>query len=713
MSCGCKNKLNRYVDAAQLDPLPWDDAVTIVAIDKCGKVIIVDKPLYELTDEDRDKLDQLIIDGDGTMALFNDGQYKAVFTVDEANGRFVINGSQAAVDIVSVALMKLSSVKGVELKGGYPGNETTMLIDGSGAYISGERILTESDINQDAVVYNDDNDIETRRHIILPTGGQVKYTSSDGITGNLISSLGTYSDNIVTIGTDSNIGNVRLNSRNRPEVNTSGVIERVAYVSDTDAIMDRVDDIDFDLQSYKSSNDTRVTNLEGRVSISEGNISDLQDGLSDLSGEYNTFKDTVNQSFITVNNELTNLDGRITQNTTNIAQNRSDIDGLINDLSNLEKFRGYFETTTEITSLPDPTNGDYAWNAETGTVWIYNGTTWADSGTTIPDQTIDASDATPLMDGTASAGSSNQYSRGDHRHPSDITKADAVLLDNYLPLSGNTQTTQMTGPIWTGTAHHLYLSDSGNSYLGFDGDETGLQLIGNGAGGVDIRSSLGTIKANGQRIIVNGVNTPSVQIQSDVIQFNQSGSTQAAYSMVGGIITESAEQYVLILGTGGSGSYTANLSSGDVQFLLTSGKMFYGPSAVAGNEVARISDIQNIDYSNFVTLDGSQTITGEKTLSNASVNGVNLTSSGDGSQYLANDGTYKVIETGTNVFSYETTITNNNIVSLSVTPEEILFISFERVILYESEFTLNGNTLTLVSPDLDFSGTNRIKIIYK
>ena len=35
------------------------------------------------------------------------------------------------------------------------------------------------------------------------------------------------------------------------------------------------------------------------------------------------------------------------------------------------------------------------------------------------------SDANPLMDGSASAGSSNDYSRADHVHPSDSTKADA------------------------------------------------------------------------------------------------------------------------------------------------------------------------------------------------------------------------------------------------------------------------------------------------
>ena len=47
------------------------------------------------------------------------------------------------------------------------------------------------------------------------------------------------------------------------------------------------------------------------------------------------------------------------------------------------------------------------------------------TGADIPEGAA-ASSATPLMDGTASAGSSNAFARGDHRHPSDTAKADKV-----------------------------------------------------------------------------------------------------------------------------------------------------------------------------------------------------------------------------------------------------------------------------------------------
>lgn len=63
----------------------------------------------------------------------------------------------------------------------------------------------------------------------------------------------------------------------------------------------------------------------------------------------------------------------------------------------------------------------------TGTISVYNGA----DGQGAPGS------ATPLMDGTASAGSANAYSREDHRHPSDTTKLDsaAFVLSNTTPPS--------------------------------------------------------------------------------------------------------------------------------------------------------------------------------------------------------------------------------------------------------------------------------------
>ena len=110
-----------------------------------------------------------------------------------------------------------------------------------------------------------------------------------------------------------------------------------------------------------------------------------------------------------------------------ISQLQSDVQGILEDAATKEHFRGYYNTTAEIQSIPNPADGDYAWNAQTGTVWNYT-TAWADSNVPVPDKTVEKSSAAPLMDGTASAGSSNQYAAGDHRHPTDTTRAAAADL---------------------------------------------------------------------------------------------------------------------------------------------------------------------------------------------------------------------------------------------------------------------------------------------
>ncbi|KAA6361192.1 MAG: hypothetical protein EZS28_043281, partial [Streblomastix strix] len=52
-------------------------------------------------------------------------------------------------------------------------------------------------------------------------------------------------------------------------------------------------------------------------------------------------------------------------------------------------------------------NGDFAFSAESGTVWMYD-QNWYNSGDIVPDQVTPASDATPLVDsGTGVAGTSN------------------------------------------------------------------------------------------------------------------------------------------------------------------------------------------------------------------------------------------------------------------------------------------------------------------
>ena len=104
-----------------------------------------------------------------------------------------------------------------------------------------------------------------------------------------------------------------------------------------------------------------------------------------------------------------------------IDENTSDIEGLRSDIQNEAHFRGYLQTNAEIQALQGTPN-DYAYSAESGTVWIYQNGAWVNSGKPVPDQMTPASNTTPLMDGTPSAGQEGAYARGDHRHPTDTSR---------------------------------------------------------------------------------------------------------------------------------------------------------------------------------------------------------------------------------------------------------------------------------------------------
>ncbi|KAA6390481.1 MAG: hypothetical protein EZS28_013995 [Streblomastix strix] len=74
----------------------------------------------------------------------------------------------------------------------------------------------------------------------------------------------------------------------------------------------------------------------------------------------------------------------------------------------------------EIQNLPKSAKEDFSFDTESGAVWIYD-QNWYNSGDIVPDQVTPASDATPLSDGTAAAGTNTEYTRGDHVHPLNIT----------------------------------------------------------------------------------------------------------------------------------------------------------------------------------------------------------------------------------------------------------------------------------------------------
>lgn len=104
---------------------------------------------------------------------------------------------------------------------------------------------------------------------------------------------------------------------------------------------------------------------------------------------------------------------------------KSDIETLQAQINEEAHFRGYLSTNAKIQALAATPN-DFAYSAESGTKWVYDAEKgWIDTGSTVPDQLTPASDVPPLMDGVASAGEENTYSRSDHRHPTDTTRASA------------------------------------------------------------------------------------------------------------------------------------------------------------------------------------------------------------------------------------------------------------------------------------------------
>ncbi|KAA6392697.1 MAG: hypothetical protein EZS28_011775 [Streblomastix strix] len=81
---------------------------------------------------------------------------------------------------------------------------------------------------------------------------------------------------------------------------------------------------------------------------------------------------------------------------------------------------------------------DFAFSAESGTVWMYE-SSWYDSGQLVPDQVTPASDELPIVNGTASAGISTSYSRGDHVHPQQLTYDGNITATKFIKTGGTNQ----------------------------------------------------------------------------------------------------------------------------------------------------------------------------------------------------------------------------------------------------------------------------------
>ncbi|KAA6353102.1 MAG: hypothetical protein EZS28_051371, partial [Streblomastix strix] len=124
---------------------------------------------------------------------------------------------------------------------------------------------------------------------------------------------------------------------------------------------------------------------------------------------------------LTLINEVNQLQSTVGSIDADIVGVKNELLIIQQELARQQHFRGYYLLNTDITSLLDSADGDFAFSAESGTVWMYD-TNWYNSGQVVPDQVSPASDAVPLVDNaTGAAGISNEYSRGDHQHPLQVS----------------------------------------------------------------------------------------------------------------------------------------------------------------------------------------------------------------------------------------------------------------------------------------------------
>jgi len=95
----------------------------------------------------------------------------------------------------------------------------------------------------------------------------------------------------------------------------------------------------------------------------------------------------------------------------------------------LERLKGWgpiFNVPPDETE-PDPSygvDGQWAYQMTTGTWWLKTGGEWVESDP--PVGGANPSDGLPLMDGVAAPGTSDAYSRDDHIHPTDTSRAPVV-----------------------------------------------------------------------------------------------------------------------------------------------------------------------------------------------------------------------------------------------------------------------------------------------
>jgi hypothetical protein len=203
-----------------------------------------------------------------------------------------------------------------------------------------------------------------------------------------------------------------------------------------DAVNDSIDEINIDITDiYDQLNDKltvdNITDGDNIVLTKNGN--DIEINVTGVLTEVNW--GDIDGDITEQDDLMTQLNSKASTTTVNtinnqVITNTSDIADIKDELANQTHFRGYWSTNAEIQAITKSKGGDYAYSAESGTVWEFN-TTWTDSLTPVPDKVIPKTTTIPLMNGTAAIGSEENYAAGNHVHPTDTTRASQNDLTNH------------------------------------------------------------------------------------------------------------------------------------------------------------------------------------------------------------------------------------------------------------------------------------------
>lgn len=330
----------------------------------------------------------------------------------------------------SVVLQEISNSDEITLQLGYSLGGITYKIDNGNVkfYLKNDYFYkncifsADLPLNIDGKEYDADTIAEALGDIFATGGGGGGAVSSvNGKTGNVV--LTAEDVDAYTKGeVDGLIDGI--------QTDIDGINEELDSIEETiggynDAISGLQDDVE-NLEQDFSDLETTVREHSNRINQNEADIAALQTASSthlvasnikagtNIAVSVSGNDVTVSTVGIPTSEALEDLEEQVDANTTAI-------EGIQQELTNQEHFRGYFATNNEIQSLTGK-NGDFAYSAQSGTKWAYNNS-WADTHEAVPDKTVEKSTTVPLMDGTATIGTSNKYAAADHIHPTDTSRA--------------------------------------------------------------------------------------------------------------------------------------------------------------------------------------------------------------------------------------------------------------------------------------------------